>query len=113
MNQSNNSANGQVADSAKNTGIEVNTGFMPLSFFLFFCSPVIEINGQKNRSSWGKRFFDLPEGEYIVTVYFPYMFWKRCGENSITVRVASGQVEKISFYAPLVMTSKGSIKSIK
>jgi hypothetical protein len=55
------------------TGIEVQTGFFPLAFFLFFCTPVIEINGQKNSKSWGTHFFELQPSEYNVKIYFSYM----------------------------------------
>jgi len=94
------------------TGIEIKTKFFPLAFLWLFCSPKIEFNGQKFRSPWGKRFFKLPAGEYNVSIYIPYLFWRRCGENSINVKVIAGQTAKISFYAPLIVFSKGSIKTI-
>jgi hypothetical protein len=92
--------------------IEVKTRFFPLAFLFLFCSPVVEINGEKYRSSWGIRSFDLPEGEYNISIYVPYLFWRRCGENSIKVKTIAGRVTKISFYAPLIVFAKGSIKAL-
>ena len=95
---------------AGKTGIEITTGFFPLAFLLLLCSPVVEFNGQPFRSSWGTRFFNLPEGEYNVNIYVPYLFWRRCGENSINVKVIAGQTAKVSFRAPSTVFSKGKIK---
>ncbi|MDR3236745.1 MAG: hypothetical protein LBT48_08515 [Prevotellaceae bacterium] len=93
-----------------NTKLEVKTSFNPLNYLFLFCSPVVEINGEKHRSSWGTQTFNLPEGEYNITIYIPYLSWKRCGENSITVNVVAGKTTKISFRAPHTVFSKGSIK---
>jgi hypothetical protein len=90
--------------------IKIKTGFFLLAFLFLFCSPVVEFNGQKNRFSWGTRSFDLPEGEYHVSTYVPYLFWRRCGENSVKVKAKAGGVTKISFRAPLIVFAKGSIK---
>jgi hypothetical protein len=100
----------QSNNEAQKAQIEVKIGFFPLAFLFLFCSPVVEINEQKYRSSWGTRSFDLPEGEYYISIYVPYLFWRRCGENSINVRAIAGKVTKISFYAPLIVFAKGRIK---
>jgi hypothetical protein len=40
-----------------NSGIQVTTGFMPLAFILYLCTPVIEINGEKNVRKMGNAYF--------------------------------------------------------
>jgi hypothetical protein len=93
------------------TGIEVKTEFFPLAWILYFCTPVIEINGQKNSKSWGKHFFELLPGEYNVKVYFPYMGQKECGANQVKITLLEGQNRKISYNMPPWMFSKGTIKT--
>ena len=109
----NTKSNSNSASGARTTGVAVHTSFPPLSVFFYFCSPVVEINGQPKKSSWGSQFFELPEGEHVVTVYVPYLFWKRCGENSVTVRVTDGRTAKVTFAVPLVVTQKGSINVLE
>ena len=92
------------------TGIEVKTGFMPLAWILNMCTPVIEINGQKNTRKWGVHYFDLAPGDYTVKIYFPYLFIKECGANQVNVRVEEGQTKKVSFEMPPWMMSKGDMR---
>lgn len=94
------------------TGIEVKTGFFLLAFILFMCTPVIEINGEKNRRPWGNHFFDLAPGDYVVKIYFPYLFMSECGANQLKVSVAEGNVKKISYRAPLILLMAGKIKEV-
>ena len=91
------------------TGIEVKTGFFPLAWILFFCTPVIEINGQKNSKKWGTHYFELEPGEYTVKIYFPYIFKPECGANQIKVDLKEGEQRKISFRMPPWMLSPGKI----
>jgi len=92
------------------TGIEVKTEFFPLAWMLYFSTPIIEINGQKNSRKWGQHFFELQPGEYTVKIYFPYFMQNQCGANQINISVLEGQVRKISYNMPPFMFSKGTIK---
>jgi hypothetical protein len=94
------------------TGVQVTTGFFPLAFILFLCTPVVEINGKPNRTSWGTAFFETLPGNNDVKVYFPYLFFPQCGANSISVNVKQGQVVKIKFYMPPWMLAKGSLREV-
>lgn len=91
------------------TGVEVTAGFFPLAFFLFFCTPRIEIDGTVHEKSWGAHFFELPPGMHKITVYFGYLFKPRCGENSIQVNVAAGTVTHVRYNMPPWMFAKGSL----
>jgi len=91
------------------TGVELHLGFFPLAFFLFFCSPRVEVDGTVQRSGWGKHVLDLPVGRYTITVYFPYFTMSRCGENSISVDVAEGRTTRVKYYMPPWMLAKGSL----
>ncbi len=92
------------------TGIEVKTDFFTFAWFVYFCTPVIEINGKKNTRKWGTHFFELPSGHYNVKIYFHYLFQSQCGANQIQVNLAEGQIQKVSFYMPPWMMAKGTIK---
>ena len=94
------------------TGIEIKTGFFPLAFILFFCTPVIEINRQKNIKSWGTHFFDLTPGEYVVKIYFPYLFMPECGANQLKVSIVEGQTKRITYNMPPWMLAAGTIKEV-
>ena len=95
------------------TGLEIKTGFFPLAFFLFACTPVVSIDGQNHSRSWGTHFFELGEGAHTIKVFFKYLFMDQCGANSITVNVEKGKVTKVKYYMPPLMTMKGSIKEVK
>ena len=83
---------------------------MPLAFILYMCTPVIEINGEKNARKWGTHSFELAPGEYTVKIYFPYIFMKECGANSIKVNVEAGKITKIDYNMPPLMIAAGTIK---
>ena len=92
------------------TGIEVHTGFLPLAFLLYLCTPRIEIDGTTYKQPWGTRFFPLPPGRHTVRIYFPYLFMPHCGDNRVTVSLDSGQVRWVNFHMPPLMFLKGSMK---
>jgi hypothetical protein len=92
------------------TGIEVKRGFFPLAWLLFLCTPRVDIDGQVEKKSWGKHFFEVAPGQHTVTVYFAYLFITQCGKNSVTVNVESGSVAHVSFYMPPLMFAKGAMK---
>jgi hypothetical protein len=98
--------------SAGQTGVEVKAGFFPLAFFLFSCTPRIEIDGTPNEKPWGTHFFPLAPGTHRIRIYFKYMFMAECGANSIDIQVVDGHVVRVSYYMPPLMLAKGSIKQL-
>lgn len=92
------------------TGISVRASFFPLAFLLFLCTPTIVINGQAYKQGWGSdHFFPLAPGRYNVRIFFKYLFMNECGANAIDINVGPGQVCRINYYMPPLMTAKGSI----
>ena len=94
------------------TGIEIKTGFFPLAWFLYFVTPIIEINGVKHKKKWGTTFFPLTPDKYMVKISFPYMGKSECGANEIDVSLSEGQTIKIVYNMPPWMFAKGSLKLI-
>jgi hypothetical protein len=90
--------------------LEIKTGFFPLAFFLFFCTPTIEIDGVAQRRSWGRSTFEVPPGTHRVKIYFKYMFKAECGANEIDVTTTAGQVTSIKYWMPPWMFARGSLK---
>ena len=50
------------------TGIQIETSFFPLSFFLYFCTPTIIIDGQPTRRAWGTHNFPTAGGLHNVQI---------------------------------------------
>ena len=94
------------------SGIDVVADFFPLAFFLFFCAPVIEIDGVKHPKTWGRHVFDLPPGEHTVRVYFPYLIMAECGANSRTVAVEAGKRVLVKWYMWPWMLAPGEMSVV-
>ena len=94
------------------TGIQIKTGFFPLSWFLFFCNPIIEIDGQKNPSKWGLTFHAVAPGKHMVKIYFAYFGMPQCGANQVQVDVQEGKQVMVDYYMGGWMLSPGRIKAI-
>ncbi|MFT7642260.1 MAG: hypothetical protein ACI9G1_004017 [Pirellulaceae bacterium] len=92
------------------TGIEVKLGFFPLAFFLFACTPRVEIDGVVHKKYWGTHFIPTSPGRHIVKIYVPYMFLSQCGANSIDVDVSEVSDSRVSFYMPPWIYAKGFLK---
>jgi len=95
------------------TGVEVKTGFFPLGFFLFFCTPTIVVDGKAHRKSWGTHFFELEPGRHTIRIFFSYLFMPECGANSIDVTVEEGKISRVKYFMPPWMLAKGSIKELQ
>ena len=92
------------------SGINVHVGFFPLAFLYALCTPIIEINGQQHKGTWGANSFDIAPGQYNVRIYAPYLFFRQCGDNNIDVSVKEGQQTKIKFVMPNLAFMKGKIQ---
>lgn len=103
---------GQDADSGE-AEVIVKARFLPLMILLFLFKPRIEIDGQTHERSWGTHRFAVKSGRHRISVYFPYFFITRCGENSIDVSLKANETAYIeySFQVPLIFL-KGSIRHV-
>lgn len=91
------------------TQIEVKTGFFFMAWLLYFCTPVITINGEMHRRKWGYSSFDLAPGIYNIKIYFPYIMKPECGANRVTIELKEGESKLIKYNMPPWMFSKGKI----
>ncbi len=87
----------------------VHTGFFPLMWLLFFVNTVITINGQRSVRPWGSSVFDLPAGDYQVSIAFNYLFGP-AGPARRTVRIHPGHATRLSYSAPWLVFLDGSMR---
>ena len=87
----------------------ISLGFFPLGFFLFFCTPVVDINGRATKYSWGTHTFSLRPGRYKVGVYFRYLWMKKCGSNWVEFDLADGESKNVSYYMWPWMFARGKM----
>src|SRR5689334_15767163 len=85
------------------SGIEIETGFFPLSFFLYLCTPTIVIDGVANRRPWGKYNFQLEPGMHNVKIFFHYLFISTCGFNQMNIVVQPNCVHRIKYEMGIFM----------
>ena len=102
----------QAPSQGSQTGIEVTTGFFPLAFILFLCTPRVVVDGTVYMRPWGAAFFALPPGPHTIRVFFKYLFMNECGANTITVNVQPGQVTRVKYNMPPWMFARGSLKQV-
>ena len=79
--------------------------------FLILKPATVELDGAVAGSAkWGQpAIFPAGPGAHRVLVYFPYLGKKRCGEATLEVDVAEGQVVDLVYRSPWVITMRGSI----
>jgi hypothetical protein len=95
---------------APGQGIEVTGRHSALQWILYFIQLTVEVDGRPEAGPWGRpRFIALPAGDHTVSVYFKYLWKPRCCEAVAVVQVAPGQVTRVTYDAPLFMTSRGSL----
>ena len=90
------------------TGIEVlaKRGF--LQWMLMLVSPVMLVNGQQHKLSWGRHMVALPPGQYQVNVYFPW-FFQKANMTSATVAVYDGHVTALEYKTAFLTFMSGTL----
>jgi uncharacterized RDD family membrane protein YckC len=96
----------------QNAEIKIRLRFFPLAYFLFFCTPTIEIDGVIHRRYWGTHVFPVAPGKRRIRIYIRYFFMSHCGDNAMDVFVHNGYTAVISFFMPLWVLGKGTIQEI-
>jgi hypothetical protein len=97
-------------------GIRVITGFTPLAFLLYLCTPRIHLDGGPAvPRKWGITDIPVSPGRHHVRCYFPYLFHRAVGDSSIVVDVAPGQLVTLRWKAPwlVFLSGKWSTQSVQ
>jgi hypothetical protein len=96
-------------DGSKSSRIEVTITHSPLAFIYRFFTPTIEINGTKERRTWGVHLFKVSPGDCEISVSYPWLFSRECGKNTVRFRIEPGQMRKVKYSAGLVRYLPGKI----
>jgi len=94
------------------SGIQIDTSFFPLSFFLYLCTPTIVIDGVATQRPWGSHSFQLEPGMHNVKLFFHYLFMSTCGFNQMNIVVQPNCVHRIKYEMGVFMFSPGAIREI-
>lgn len=94
------------------TGIQVETSFFPLSFFLYACTPTIMIDGVPQQRPWGTHNIQLEPGIHNIKIYFRYLFMATCGFNQMNVVVQPNCIHRVKYEMGIFMFSPGTIREI-
>ena len=94
------------------SGIQIETSFFPLSFFLYACTPRIVIDGEIMLRPWGRHSFQLTPGMHNVQVYFHYLFMAKCGFTQTNVVVQPNCVHQLKYEMGILMFLPGSIREL-
>jgi hypothetical protein len=90
--------------------LELDLGFWPLLWMLYFCTPRVVINGAMERRSWGKHQIPLPAGVYQLSVSFPYGLMSNAGSAHLQqVQIMPGCATGVTYRAPFFIFFGGSI----
>lgn len=95
------------------TGIQVETSFFPLSFFLYACTPRIVIDGVTQMRPWGTHNIPLEPGMHNVKIFFRYLFLDTCGLAQMNVVVQPNCIHRIKYDMGIFMFSPGSIREVQ
>jgi hypothetical protein len=94
---------------ASSSRLEVTAGHSSLAFIYDFFKPTITINGQASKRPWGTSSFDLPPGNYEVSVSYPWLFASACGKNTVSFILQAGEIKTVSYHAGMIRYLPGKI----
>src|SRR5262245_7292931 len=84
-------------EAAEDTGIEIKTWFLPLTFIWFLIPPTLYIDGERKNIGWFQtKFFPMRPGRYSVRIYVPYIFGPM-GEARRNVTVKSDRKTSLTY----------------
>jgi hypothetical protein len=100
---------GRTRRSKEPSFLEVRVTHAPLAVIYRLFKPTIEIDGRKERRSWGRHRFQISPGRYVVSVSYPWLFSPECGKNSVECELGPGETRRITYRAGLIRYLPGRI----
>lgn len=89
--------------------VEVIVAYPPADFLYAWSKPNIVIDGHLERRPWGSHTFELEPGDHHVEISYPYLFFRRCGANSVRLTLEQGETRRVHYMARLVRFLRGTI----
>ena len=101
---------GQVHQAQQPGGLHLRTGFFVLAFLLHFFPPKCSIDGSTEIAlRWGDNHLPVPAGRHVISVWFPYLFFGRCGVADTVIDVPAAGMA-LEYKAPTwFVFSKGTL----
>lgn len=91
------------------TGIELTAKHSPLAWLLYFTKLTVSVDGNAQVLNWGTHSFDTSPGTHKLEVSFGYL-GKQRGPAALDVPVTDGQLTRVSYSAPWLMTAPGKMR---
>src|SRR5664279_1498167 len=90
--------------------VDVKVEHSPMAFFYGLFTPTITINDQSYRRAWGMHSFELPPGEYEISVSYPWLFSSECGKNTVKFFLQTRETKRVFYCAGLIRYLPGKIR---
>jgi hypothetical protein len=91
------------------SSVVVSVTHSPLAFMYRLFVPTVTINGKQERRPWGVHSFELPPGDYDISVSYPWLFSPECGKNSVRFTLRAGETRRIAYRAGLIQHRPGKM----
>jgi hypothetical protein len=91
----------------RKSSVVVSVTHSPLAFIDRLFVPTVTINGKQERRPWGVHSFELPPGDYDISVSYPWLFSPECGKNSVHFTLRAGETRRIAYRAGLMLHRPG------
>jgi hypothetical protein len=83
--------------------------YPPLAYLYGLFTPTITINGHRQYRPWGMHYFDVPPGNYEVSVSYPWLFMSECGKSTVRFSLQAGETRTVVYTASYIRYLPGSI----
>jgi len=93
--------------------VEIDLGFFPLMWILYFVSPWLAIDGHAQQRSWGKHQMMIPAGQHVFEAWFPYIFRSRTCPALLGVVLQPGAAYRLRYRPAWLMFLSGSMKIVE
>ena len=93
--------------------VEVDLGFFPLMWILYFVRPHLSINGQAEQRTWGKHLLSLAPGRYQIEAWYPYIFSSKTSPGSVVLDLHPGATYRLRYRPAWLVFLAGSMKVVE
>ena len=96
-------------DTDQQSQLEIVVSHSPLAFIYQWFTPTVTINESSYRRAWGTHLFQVPAGEYQVSVSYPWLFLAECGKNTVHLSLNPGETRRVTYCAGLIRYLPGKM----
>ena len=93
--------------------VEIDLGFFPLMWILFFVSPWLAIDGHAQQRSWGKHQLMIPPGLHRFDAWYPYIFRSQTSIGSLVIDLLPGAAYRFRYRPAWLVVLPGKMTVIE